>query len=48
LELTRDDIAVFNRGIWTMDVSVYDFSSGHFYFGGEFELEVRGTQLGDI
>ena len=48
LTLKRADIAIFNRGIWNLEVSLFDDSASHFYFAQEFQLEVRGTQAGDI
>lgn len=48
LTLKRADIALLGRGIWMLEVSLYDDSADHFYFAQEFQLEVRGTQAGDI
>jgi len=48
LTLKRADIALLNRGIWNLEVSLFDDSAEHFYFAQDFQLEVRGAQAGDI
>lgn len=48
LTLARADLAKLNRGIWNLEVSLYDSSTEHFYFAQEFQLEVRGSQGGNI
>lgn len=48
LFLVRADLALLNRGIWNLEVSLYDDSSGHFYFAQDFQLEIRGAMGGNI